>query len=179
MKSFMLEPGDVLFHKPTNALGQAICAFTGGEFSHVGQVLPDGRIAEMTFPKSRIVTLKEWWDENRPIYVCTLKVALTPKESARVAEWWKGHMGDLYDVPLLLRLASISLWQQFCWSSNWAWLRRMAKIQPATLGYVCSTAVATAFRYAGVPVDETSGMTPEDLEHQPIFNPVTQMEYAP
>ena len=183
MRSLDLKTGDILFHEPTNWIGEAIVKFTGGRFSHVGQVLitADGevKVAEMAFPKSHEESLDSWWTEYRPIYVGRLLKPLSQLEANRLIAWWAGHLGDLYDIPLLLRLGYISLWQRVCWSSRWAWVRRLAKIQPATLGYVCSTAVATACKYAGIAVDETSGMTPADLANQEFLAPIEPLEYTP
>lgn len=173
MKASELKAGDILFHEPAEDIGWLIVGVTGGKYSHVGQVLPDGRVAEMTVPVSRIITWEQWVAEYGPVYVGPLKQPLTDRQTARLQQWWLAHIGEVYDTLLLLGMAGITWWQRLCWKLGWY---SIAKIQPLTLSGVCSTAVATACQYAGLPVDETSGMTPEDLTHQTFIGPIEAVE---
>lgn len=173
-----LKPGDVLFHEPDGPIGNAIVAVTGGRFSHVGQVVRvRGKIMVANFeaPTSRYLTLDSWAAEYGPVLCGPLKRPLTLRQEIRLNEWWAAHMGQVYDYLLLFRLAGITWWQRLCLSLGW---NRLAKIQPWTLSNVCSTAVATACKYAGLAVDETTGMTPADLEDQAILGPVVRVDVA-
>lgn len=176
MKVSELKPGDILFHEPDGPIGEAIVAVTGGRFSHVGQVVrKDNRLVVANFeaPKSRYRTLEEWWADYAPVFCGPLKTPLDFPAEHRLAHWWEAHIGDIYDYLLLLRLAGVTWWQTLCLKLGW---KKLAKIQPWTITEVCSTAVADACTYAGLAVDETSGMTPADLEDQAIIGPVEKVE---
>jgi hypothetical protein len=166
----MLMPGDALLTSNQRWWVSAkIQTIQDSPWSHAAMVVdgPAGqglRVAEMTWPKVRILPLAKWLKTEGPAWACRLFKPLDQSKRRIVTEWWEEKVGAWYDLFLLLSLAPATLWQRF---STWARLPASWRhVQPWAGNGVCSVCVAQAWLMAGLSPDEDTGMTPADIPRQ-------------
>jgi hypothetical protein len=177
VKLNQLEAGDCLLVAATEWIGQAISDCEGSPWVHaamIGEDPADGGlwVYEMTWPQLKRTPLGQWVSGNA-CWVAALRSELDCTKRSSLWSWWNCRLGRWYDVPELLELAPVTLWCRIC--AFFGIKGPIIRLQPIAGDGVCSANVAWAWQSIGLPVTDTSGMTPADIPNQPFVGPVEQV----
>ncbi|MCX7429349.1 MAG: hypothetical protein NTW96_27465 [Planctomycetia bacterium] len=169
-----LKTGDILLMSGDGVIGTGIQVFTGDEWTHAALVV-DGEVWEQTWPKIKHTPIALYLRREAPVAVLPCQQLLGSQEETHLENWWLTRLGNPYDWALLLAEAPASVWQRI--SRDWSWLPfSWRRIQPiAGENGVCSVCVAWSLQSIGIPMDETTGMTPGDLIRQQGFGPLSKV----
>lgn len=180
-----LRPGDVLYLHGHSWVSIPIEIATQSPWCHAAMVIEvlgmdELQVAEMTWPVARITPLRKWLKTEGQVWASRLQEPLSAFGVPEIEEFWLDKVGKGYDLPLLLGELPVVMWQRLALGmAKWplmGWMQNVARIQPPTMGYgVCSVCCAWAWKQAGLPVNETTGMTPADLVEQSFVRPLEQI----
>lgn len=146
-----IEPGDVIFYRPTGFMGWAISKITESEYSHVSLAVDSYNIVEADrFIKSRISNLY-YVEEIHKVYRLR---NVTPEQQHRIVQNALTMVGASYDYQqifgLLMRLV----------------FKRESSVFNTANKYICSEIIDYAFQMSDIPrTDELhiGDITPQEL----------------
>ena len=174
-----LKAGDLLLtHDDEHWYSGAIQDATGYFASHVFSAAEDasGNVfgVEMTSPKAvNTFPLKARLDQEKAVYCCRLKKALTTGQSAAYWNFWKGLAGTGYGYAVLGTILVPTLWQRF---ATWLGLpEQMRRIPILAFGRVCSTSVAEGWKRAGLSPSDVNGEDPRDCANERFVGPLEKV----
>jgi hypothetical protein len=157
----------------------AIQDVTASPWSHAAMVVSDLQggwyVAEMTSPKCRITPIREWLESSGRAWACRVRRTLSPAQVWAVWNYWQRLEGKSYGYAVLATMAVTETWQRF---STWLGLPvKWRRIPAPQFGKVCSTAVAEAWRVAGLPSADVAGESPVDCSREIFVGPVEEVAW--
>lgn len=178
MKIDQLKSGDCLLVTASEWIGQAISEVEGSPWVHAAMVVedPDGTgrwVYEMVWPQLKRTAINDWVNANK-CSVVPLVTPLDPPRKTQLWQWWYHRLGLWYDIPELFELAPLTWWHRLCIFFHIK--GPLSRLQAIAGDGVCSVNVAWAWQRIGLPVTETTCMTPSDIPGQPFLGPSSHVE---